>query len=271
MGNDGTGSSGTIQLPIQPKDVFRILALRSVVENDEMLKALNEHFNEIFKGIEQTERLKRKGKNPFDYQHPHKGLTINKEKLTDFTERELCASKKAFFDNSFDGIGTVIDYELPLDETRYSAFGKVDLVSLSEDTHILYLLEVKKHDSNEHPLRAMFEIFTFWKMLQDGGKDKAGDFSIFIEKYTSAEQNKSKFGERKPSRVVPGLLLCDGSPILNRLTSLKTKDKKGVSVEEKRLYKRFFKEGLRVFRFTENREQIEIIEQVSTNLDSTPC
>ena len=191
MGNDGTGSSGTIQLPIQPKDVFRILALRSVVENDEMLKALNEHFNEIFKGIKQTERLKR-------------GLTINKEKLTDFTERELCASKKAFFDNSFDGIGTVIDYELPLDETRYSAFGKVDLVSLSEDTHILYLLEVKKHDSNEHPLRAMFEIFTFWKMLQDGGKDKAGDFSIFIEKYTSAEQNKSKFGERKPSRVVPG-------------------------------------------------------------------
>lgn len=226
-----------IDLPIAPKDVFRILALRSIVEQPAMIQKLLDSFDSILEGIPTTPRLDptKFTREPFDYEHTDRKI-VNSG-FGEFTERELCSSADAFFGNTFAGIGKVIDYELPLDITKGSALGKVDLVSLLGES-TLFLLEVKKVESNEHPLRAMFEIFTFWKMLSDGD----GSFTTFIERY----KNSKQFKEQVPSvgdeiKVVPGLLLCRGSDILERLQKPKE--------HERELYKKFLDAGLHVFSY----------------------
>ena len=249
-------SVSTIDLPVQPKDVFRLLALRSITENDDLIKKLLDNFDSIYNGIEMTPRLDRDafGRNVFGYKH--EGLDVQKTVFTDMTERQLCAAKQAFYaDTVFNGIGRVLDYELPLDDKKNSAFGKVDLVSQVNDE--LFLLEVKKCESNEHPLRAMFEIFTFWKTLSD----EAGGFKVFIDAYfNSHTYQKRKGGLHKPTKVHPGLLLCKTSKIYEALLSSSNGNKNGEG-----LYKRFLQPpiGLRVF--TYSRDNLDV-EEVTTDL-----
>lgn len=57
----------------------------------------------------------------------------------------------------FPGIGIVLDYQVPLKNRREDKAGKVDLISLNEDN--LYLLELKRQDSNETMLRCVLEGF----------------------------------------------------------------------------------------------------------------
>lgn len=70
----------------------------------------------------------------------------------------------------FDSIGEIIDYQVPLKTPGASnnrGLGKIDLLALNSD--ILYLLEVKEPNNTESPLRAILEIYTYWKQL--GGDD----------------------------------------------------------------------------------------------------
>lgn len=70
----------------------------------------------------------------------------------------------------FGPIGTVVDYQVPLKTPQgndNSGLGEVDLLAVNGDT--LYLLEVKAPDNTESPLRAILEIYTYWKQL--GGDD----------------------------------------------------------------------------------------------------
>ena len=57
----------------------------------------------------------------------------------------------------FPGIGIVLDYQVPLKNRREDKAGKVDLISLNKDN--LYLLELKRQDSNETMLRCVLEGF----------------------------------------------------------------------------------------------------------------
>ena len=47
----------TIELPVHPKDVFRLLALRSITGTDGLLNKILTNFDSIFNGIEMTSRL----------------------------------------------------------------------------------------------------------------------------------------------------------------------------------------------------------------------
>ncbi|MBQ6338837.1 MAG: hypothetical protein IJI36_06790 [Kiritimatiellae bacterium] len=241
----------TIELPVQPKDVFRLLALRSITETDGLIEKLLDNFDSIFKGIEMTPRLDRDsfGRDAFGYKH--KGLDVEDIGFSDMTERQLCAAKSAFYaDRDFAGIGRVLDYEMPLDDKKDSAFGKVDLVSQITDE--LLLLEVKKCESNEHPLRAMFEIFTFWKTLSD----EDGKFDVFIDAYKKSPTYNLRKGDLSvPIKVLPGLLLCGSSDIYKELMSPASSDGK-----RDELYRRFLESpiGLRVFRYDEN--NLEVVE-----------
>lgn len=70
----------------------------------------------------------------------------------------------------FGPIGTVVDYQVPLKTPLggdNSGLGEIDLLALNGDT--LYLLEVKEPNNTESPLRAILEIYTYWKQL--GGDD----------------------------------------------------------------------------------------------------
>lgn len=73
---------------------------------------------------------------------------------------KLCMGK------TFPHIGEIVDYQVPLKDCRGGAckrMGKVDLLSVDGDT--AWLLELKVPDSTEHPLRAIMEIYTYWRQL----------------------------------------------------------------------------------------------------------
>ena len=225
-----------VLLPVEPKDVFRLLALRSVVESQQLLKELADSFDSISKGIPTTERLYwdelPRPRKPFGYHH--EGYAV-KDPLEDLSERELCAGWSAFFSgNYFDNIGKVIDYEIPLDDERDSAYGKIDLLSESSDGQTAYVLEVKKFDSNESPLRALFEVYTFWRMIMAEGSHER-----FIRLY-SVNQGKLK----DCTRVVPGVLIHRGSGLYRKLCD--TDDS-----TQLRLLRRFSDEGVRVYVYDE--------------------
>lgn len=247
-----------ILLPIAPKDVFRILALRCVVDFKTMPNALFANWDSIYHRITMTERLN-KGKH-FGYEH--KGLSADKDSslkgksFDRFTERQLCASPHAFFGKKKDEvIGQVIDYELPLDCSRGSAYGKIDLVSADWKNNKLFLLEVKKVDSDEHPLRAMFEIFTFWKMLMD----ENGRFDTFLKAYEGSKQFSGQnlsFGDKMD--VVPGLLLCATSKVFKQLNSTKE------SLDENELYKRFLSKPIELRIFSYSADDLSVTDVTDT-------
>lgn len=74
----------------------------------------------------------------------------------------------------FSPIGEIVDYQVPLKHSRggeCKGMGKIDLLSVDGDT--AWLLELKVPDSTEHPLRAIMEIYTYWRQL--GGDEPEGE------------------------------------------------------------------------------------------------
>lgn len=240
----------TVELPIFPKDVFRLLALRCITETSGLFGKILECFDDISSGICMTPRLDEQefGRKPFDYKHD--GLDIAETDYVKMSERQLCAAKKAFFGQPFnETIGKVVDYELPLDDKKDSAFGKIDLVSVKGDK--MFLLEVKKCESNEHPLRAMFEIFTFWKTLAS----EDGSHVRFLSAYRSSHPVVS--GDVR--YVVPALLLCGTSDIMVDLRNgLKGKDEM-----QRGLCRRFFSEGIGMRVFSYSKKTLEIEDETT--------
>lgn len=73
---------------------------------------------------------------------------------------KLCMGK------TFPHIGEIVDYQVPLKHCQGDAcegMGNIDLLSVDGDT--AWLLELKVPDSSEHPLRAIMEIYTYWRQL----------------------------------------------------------------------------------------------------------
>ena len=74
----------------------------------------------------------------------------------------------------YDYIGDIIDYQTPLKNKRSDVAGKIDLLSFDGKT--LYILELKKPDSEESMLRCVLEGFTY---MQTVNKEKLlDDFSL---------------------------------------------------------------------------------------------
>lgn len=229
-----------INLPIYPKDIFRLLALRSITETSGLFEQILKAFNDISRGIRTTPRLYRR--NPFSYRHP--GLEIKKD-YSKMTERQLCAAKSAFYDQEIKQLGRIIDYELPLDDKKDSALGKVDLVAVAPNDEVI-LLEVKKCKSNEHPLRAMFEAFTFWRTLTT----QEGEFKQFLKCYKRSHPFLKNFDDAK---VLPGLLLCDSSEIFKSLISCFND---GSAKNE--LYRRFMSDEIGMKIYSYKRENLNV-------------
>ena len=70
----------------------------------------------------------------------------------------------------YDHIGDIIDYQTPLKNKRSDVAGKIDLISYDGKT--LYILELKKPDSEESMLRCVLEGFTY---MQTVNKEKLLD------------------------------------------------------------------------------------------------
>lgn len=87
----------------------------------------------------------------------------------------------------YNHIGDIIDYQTPLKNRRSDVAGKIDL--LSYDGSTLYILELKKPDSEESMLRCVLEGFTYMQTA-DKGKLLA-DFALPV--YTTIKASPFVF------------------------------------------------------------------------------
>ena len=102
-------------------------------------------------------------------------------------------------------IGKVIDYQVPLKDPKGNrqdtperkennrGVGKIDLISYNQETKFAYLLELKKEDNTDDTLlRALLEIYTYWKQL---------DHTIFRNTYNMP----------KTAPIIPAILIFKDS------------------------------------------------------------
>lgn len=111
-------------------------------------------------------------------------------------------------------IGNIIDYQTPLKNKRSDVAGKIDL--LSYDGSALYILELKKPDSEESMLRCVLEGFTY---MQTVDKEKLlNDFDLPIDTVVKASPFvfKDKLQHEQMSEARPCLFklmeLLDSKP-----------------------------------------------------------
>lgn len=83
--------------------------------------------------------------------------------------KEEITAIEIFNQGSLNILGKVLDYQTPLKDKQSDEAGKIDIVSYNKDIKTVYLLELKREDSEETMLRCVLEIFTYLKTL-DGDK-----------------------------------------------------------------------------------------------------
>jgi len=79
------------------------------------------------------------------------------------SNREEEKIAKEMYNNSYNFVGKIIDYQTPLKNKLSDPVGKIDLLAYNKN--ILYLLELKKPDSTETMLRCVLEAYTYLKTV----------------------------------------------------------------------------------------------------------
>ena len=134
------------------------------------------------------------------------------------SEQQMCKSAQVFFNENFNVLNLdspsvlIIDYQVPLSFSSDSGEGVIDMIGISDpkspatNNKTIYIIEAKKWESDEHPLRAMFEAITFWKLLQDDKETTPVlKFKKFIERYNSSSKRNRNLPES--SIAVPVILV----------------------------------------------------------------
>lgn len=138
-----------------------------------------------FKGIKQITR-----------KETYKTKSHNGEYSATSNRTEEITAMKMFNqckDAPLDFIGTIIDYQTPLKNSREDEAGKIDL--LSDDGKQLIILELKKPDSKETMLRCVLEGYTYLKTVDKAKLLK--DFENYPDDYgLSASPFVLKNGEQ---------------------------------------------------------------------------
>lgn len=218
-----------MDIPVDAASVFRILAIRQVVEFPELQNYLANNIVKLINGIETTQRLTdaEKYRDFLNYSSSHKGQSCF-EDIEKMDEVKLCSAKEAFFRDGCGDIGDVIDYQVPLRSSKNSGEGVADLLSVNGDK--IFLIEAKRWNSKESPIRAMLEVLTFWKMLLD---DKVSferpNCGLFVKRYNESNKDRRKRDLPEESILYPAILIRKGSNIYEKL--------KNMSKEEASFYK----------------------------------
>ena len=99
------------------------------------------------------------------------------------------------------GLGTVLDYQVPLKDKLHDDAGKIDLIA--EDGTSLYLLELKKKGNDETLLRCVLEILTYWHVV---------DRRKLVSDFLGASVSRT---------VAPAVLLPEGCRAYRELAELR--------------------------------------------------
>ncbi|WP_293870317.1 hypothetical protein [Flavobacterium sp.] len=114
-----------------------------------------------------------KGKSYLTKSHHDGTFSINEKS----NRHEEKYAKKLFDEkNNYNSFGKIIDFQVPLKDKQNDKAGKIDLMSLNENTSTLYLIELKFGNNSETLLRAILEAYTYYKIIS---KDKLkNDFGL---------------------------------------------------------------------------------------------
>jgi hypothetical protein len=114
----------------------------------------------IFRKIESINPIDRQ-----DYRVPsHDGRITN----TNRKEENLCKKLWVYCNKTGKNLsllGKAFDYQVPLKKIQTDDAGKIDLVSYDKESNRIYLIEVKMLESKETLLRGVFEIATYYQLL----------------------------------------------------------------------------------------------------------
>ncbi len=96
-----------------------------------------------------------------------------------FSEKLLAT---ALFNSDTDYcFGKIIDYQVPLKEKQSDKFGEIDLVAQKDRS--LKLIELKINGKNKETLlRALLEVYTYYKLINNSLDKFVGDFHLENEK-----------------------------------------------------------------------------------------
>lgn len=104
---------------------------------------------------------------------------------------------------SFNKLGKIIDYQVPLKNKREDKAGKIDLISKNDEN--IYLIELKTKDNKETLLRCILEISTYYQILSRGK---------FIDSY------KDIFGNLTEENIKKAVLIAKDSLQHDELKSI---------------------------------------------------
>lgn len=105
-----------------------------------------------------------------------------------------------------ENLGLIKDFQVPLKDTSSdTGLGKIDLISYRERDKILFVIELKYAGNKDTLLKALLEIYTYYKTVD---KSKlVNDFILSQEFHSTRKFRQVKSNEIK---IVPAVLLTEG-------------------------------------------------------------
>jgi len=171
--------------------------------------------DELLRNLKEFDKISVVKRNSTYCRDNHKDIKID---LTSNREEEIFAKRIANL--SFDELGTVLDYQIPLKDTRKNkGLGKIDLISYNKQNKILFLIELKYAGNKETLLRAILESYTYYKLVD---KVKLIDDCINNQQFILNKLQNSV--NSKEIKVVPTVLLvpnCQASDDLSEIEKCK--------------------------------------------------
>lgn len=160
-----------------------------VVITDRIAKWMN--CSNILENIKRVEMPE--GKTYLVETHTGQSTTENKNSNR---EEELFAmglfNKKIYLNSD---IHSFVDYQVPIcRDNKQENLGKIDLVSVSSKDKLIYIMELKKFDSDETLLRCVAEIYTYYSQI-----DKKGLTAEVVDKMNLGNSDEYKL---KPAVLV---------------------------------------------------------------------
>jgi len=111
------------------------------------------------------------------------------------------------------GIGKIIDYQIPLKSTRNNiGVGTIDLISLNIEKKTLFLIELKYENNEDTLLRATLESYTYFKTIDKSKLIR--DYFNIIDKTINGVINVNDI------KVLPAVLVTPGCKAYDELMDI---------------------------------------------------
>ena len=140
--------------------------LSSVSDDDELCNEVVAGW--VLKNKRKIAEIKMFTRNKSYFVAGHDGMLTELEKSNPSNRKEEILAKK-MHSRYYEPVGEIIDYQVPLKDyvkdNEDRRFGKIDMLSVNEDTKTIHVIEFKKPGSAETMLRCVLEGITYYRVL----------------------------------------------------------------------------------------------------------